>query len=258
MSISFNWKKILLVTVNIVMAVYVILAVTAFNKPTDEIRSLVCSQVSIDIDDSTLNGFLDAEEIKYLLQTNRLYPLGQPMAEVNTRLIEEILMDNPFIEQAECYKAQQGTVCITLLQSIPMMRIKSDNGDDYYVDTKGRILPPAKYISNLIVVTGNVSKTFAVNVLTPMVNTINTDKFWQKQTVQINVLEDNTIELVPRVGDNIIYLGEAVDVEKKLKRMELFYQYGLSHAGWNKYSRISVEFDNQIVCKKRMSKNVKI
>ena len=30
-----------------------------------------------------------------------------------------------------------------------------------------------------------------------------------------------------------------------------FYQYGLSQAGWNKYSRISVEFDNQIICKRR-------
>ncbi len=40
-------------------------------------------------------------------------------------------------------------------------------------------------------------------------------------------------------------------MEKKLQRLEKFYRYGLSVAGWNKYSYISVEFDNQIICKKK-------
>ena len=39
-------------------------------------------------------------------------------------------------------------------------------------------------------------------------------------------------------------------VEKKMKRLEFFYKYGLSQAGWNKYSYINLEFDNQIICKK--------
>ena len=33
-----------------------------------------------------------------------------------------------------------------------------------------------------------------------------------------------------------------------------FYQYGLSKVGWNKYSYINLEFDNQIICKK--NKNI--
>lgn len=36
--------------------------------------------------------------------------------------------------------------------------------------------------------------------------------------------------------------------------MRKFYLYGLNKAGWNKYSYISVEFDNQIICKKVKSK----
>ena len=36
-----------------------------------------------------------------------------------------------------------------------------------------------------------------------------------------------------------------------MDRLEKFYKYGLSQAGWNKYSYINVEFDNQIICKKR-------
>ena len=44
------------------------------------------------------------------------------------------------------------------------------------------------------------------------------------------------------------------NVEKKLDRMRKFYLYGLNKAGWNKYSYINVEFDNQIICKKAKNK----
>ena len=39
--------------------------------------------------------------------------------------------------------------------------------------------------------------------------------------------------------------------ENKLARLKEFYQKGLNQVGWNKYSRISLEFSNQIICTKR-------
>ena len=69
--------------------------------------------------------------------------------------------------------------------------------------------------------------------------------------MQLNVLADGTVELVPRVGDNIVYLGKPVGVRRKLDRLAKFYKYGLSRVGWNRYSYISLEFDNQIICKRR-------
>ena len=52
------------------------------------------------------------------------------------------------------------------------------------------------------------------------------------------------------MGDHIIYLGAPRDIPKKLERLRKFYKYGLSQAGWDRYKRISVEFDNQIICKR--------
>jgi cell division protein FtsQ len=43
--------------------------------------------------------------------------------------------------------------------------------------------------------------------------------------------------------------------KKKMNRLEKFYKYGLSEAGWNKYAYINLEFDNQIICKKRKKIN---
>ena len=39
-----------------------------------------------------------------------------------------------------------------------------------------------------------------------------------------------------------------------MERLEKFYKYGLSQAGWNRYSYINLEFDNQIICKRKDGK----
>ena len=246
---SFNWKKSIIVVFDIAIAAYLILAVTAFNKPAE--RAAVCSEVKIDIDDEMTDGFLNANEIKQILERQQLYPLAKPMMTINARDIEETLRKNPFVQQAECYKAQNGHVCISLKQRMPIMHVMSDKDDNYYVDIHGSILPETRYASDLLVVTGTITKKYAQKTLTPVVNEMVRDKFWQSQIVQLHVLEDGSLEAVPRVGDHIIYLGTPTDIPQKLERLRKFYLYGLNQAGWNKYSYISVEFDNQIICKKK-------
>ena len=207
--------------------------------------------MKIDIDDGMPDGFLNANEIKKILEKQQLYPLAKPMMAVNARDIEETLRKNPFVQQAECYKAQNGHVCISLKQRMPIMHVMADNGDNYYVDIHGSILPETRFASDLLVTTGHITKKYAQKTLTPVVNEIVRDKFWQSQIVQIHVLDDGSLEVVPRVGDHIVYLGAPIDIPRKLERLRKFYLYGLNLAGWNKYAYISVEFDNQIICKKK-------
>ena len=76
-------------------------------------------------------------------------------------------------------------------------------------------------------------------------------EFWKAQVEQINVTKDRQIELVPRVGDHLLILGTADNVEEKLERLMNFYEKGLDNVGWNKYRSISVAYDGQVVCKKR-------
>lgn len=246
---TFNWKKTLVVVFDIVIIVYLALAVSAFNTPAE--KATVCSEVRIDINNDNTEGFINASEIKKLLDRQHLYPLAQRMADINARNIEETLQKSPFVEKAECYKTQSGHVCISLRQRMPILHIMSDKGENYYLDTFGNILPESRYPSDMIVVTGAISQKYARKLLTQVGNILLGDKFWQDQVVQVNVLSDGTLEMVPRVGDHIIFLGAPVGIDKKLERLRKFYLYGLNEAGWNKYSRISVEFDNQIICKKR-------
>jgi cell division protein FtsQ len=245
----FNWKKTLIIVVDVVIAVYLVMAATVFNRPVE--KATVCSEVKIDIAQGSGEGFLNPAEVKRLLERQQLYPLNQPLQFVSTRQIEETLEKSPFVDQAECYKTQSGHVCIALRQRLPVLHVMPSSGERYYLDDHGDILPATGLTTDLIVATGAISRNYAQRVLAPLANSLRDDKFWQNQIVQLNVLGDGSLELVPRVGDHIAYLGAPTDIPEKLDRLRKFYKYGLSHAGWNRYERISVEFGNQIICKKR-------
>jgi cell division protein FtsQ len=244
-----NWKRVLLIVTDIAIAMYLVLAISVFNKPQN--KASVCTEVNIYISDNIMKGFLTANDVKQILENEKIYPLERDMQLVDTREIENILTRNPFVDKAQCYKTEGGHVCINLTQRMPVVRVKADNGDDYYVDNHGSIMPNTRYVSNLIIATGSISRNYAKRTLTRIANHIIHDEFWQNQVVQINVLADGSMEIVPRVGEHIIYLGRPTYVAKKLERVQKFYKYGLSQAGWNKYDYINVEFNNQIICTHR-------
>ena len=245
---SVNWKKSLVAVCDIVIAAYLLLAVTAFNRP--EADPSHCTEVKIDIMQNSVEGFMTAGEIKKILSQNNLYPLKRPMADISPRQIEEALQKSPFVERVECYKTQSGHVCINIKQRIPVVRVMADNGENYYVDTYGNMMPENSYVTDLIIATGAINRKYARTILTRVANYILQDKFWKNQIVQMNVLPDGTMEVVPRVGDHIVYLGAPKEIDKKLERLRKFYLYGLNKAGWGKYSYINVEFNNQIICKR--------
>ena len=249
-----NWKKSLLVTVDIVLAVYLLCAFTVFNKPDETAR--VCTKAKIVVADESSNGFINANEITKRLKSAGLYPLGKLMRDINAREIEEKLKKSPFVKTAQCYKTEDGEVNVSITQLLPVIRVKAENGDDYYLDDKDCIMPNSLYTSDLIIA--------ARRYISPLGKAIMGNDMWKNLVVQVNVLPDRSIEIVPRVGDHIVHLGTLPEanskekrqelinqfVDRKLTRLEKFYKYGLAQAGWNKYSYIDIEFDNQIICRK--------
>ena len=232
MTINFNWKQILMVACNVLVGIYLVLAVTAFNNP-DEAMAKECTEVKIDIEEESMEGFLNPGEVKKLLSQHKLYPLSQPMNAISSRKIEETLLKSPFVEKAECYKTLSGHVCIMIKQRIPVVRIMAANGDNYYLDNHGNIMPESGYATDILVATGNITKRYAQNALSKVANEIVSNSFWRNQTVQLNVLPNQTLEMVPRVGDHIVFLGSPNNIENKLERLRKFYIYGLNKAGWN-------------------------
>ncbi len=96
---------------------------------------------------------------------------------------------------------------------------------------------------------------------------IEDDEFWNAQVVQINVVErrktiegktvarvgnryvEPEVEIVPRIGNHIVLLGEIDGFEKKLDKLERFYRDVLSKEGWNSRTYINLKYENQVICK---------
>lgn len=241
-------KKVLVVLFLLLLSAYLVAAVTVFNKPdTNE----VCKDVIVCVEDSARAGFIRTGQIRQALQKSGLYPEGKLMIYVNSDKIEQFLRRMALLEEVNCYKTVDGKVRISVTQRLPVMRIMSENGDDYYLDARGRIMPPTESAADLVVATGRISRPFARKYLPRIGVFLQNAPFWNSQITQINVTPQQELELVPRVGDNIIFLGDPVNTMEKLNRLDLFYKKVISVVGWGKYARIDLEYPNQIICTKK-------
>lgn len=243
-------KKILLTLLVLACGSYFVAAVTLLNHTNDD---LICQEVNLAVTDSVRAGFVSSAEIEQLLRNSNLYPKGKALKDIDTQKIEELLHSNPFISQATCYRSASDQIFISATQRLPIMRMMSEQGEDYYIDGLGHLMKPSatNYAANLVIVTGNLTSSFAINKLLPLGKIMQNDPFWNHMIEQVNVTNKGTIELIPRVGDHIVNLGKPEKYEDKLYRLKVFYEKALSKIGWNKYSKIDLEFNNQIVCTRR-------
>ena len=243
------WKHLFLTLLILVIIAYLTMSVTVINRKDD---GMVCKDIELIVKDSLFTGFLTNKEVVSILKARGISPVGKEMNGIYTDSIEKVLANHPLIDNAECYKTPGGKLFIEIYQRIPLLRVMSANGDNYYIDNKGEIIPSdARCVARKIIVTGNVEKSFACTKLYNFGLFLQDNPFWNSQIEQINVLPKGNIELVPRVGDHIIYLGKLNNYEEKLERLKTFYKNGLNEIGWNKYSRVNIEFNNQIVCTQR-------
>lgn len=241
-------RKILILFTLLLTSAYLIAALSVLNRKP---QGAVCQWVECIIKDSIQSAFISSHEVENILKNKKLYPKGKKMDSIVCRTIETYLKKDSRIENVECYKSPMNCICIEIVQRLPILRIISSSGESYFVDSKGKIMPQVQSAAYLAVATGNIDKAMACKELYELGMFLQKDKFWNAQIQQINVTPEKELELVPRVGDHIVFLGKPDQFEKKLSRLKAFYEKALNKVGWNKYSRISLEFNNQVICTKK-------
>lgn len=241
--------KLLLLLAMIAYLVY------AFVAPRRD--SAVCTAVNVVIADSDHAGFIDTAEVVRQLNSANLNPVGRPMDSVNGKAIEEELLSNSFIKLAQCYKSSGGTVNVYVSQRLPILRVKADNGEDYYIDDKGDPMKPQNYKADLAIATGVISKDFAKKRLVHLARQLHDNDFANDLTTQIDVDANGNATIIPRLGCDAIRLGkiDSSAVATQLTNLHAFYSKVLPTVGWNKYREISLEYSGQIVCKKASHQN---
>ena len=80
-----------------------------------------------------------------------------------------------------------------------------------------------------------------------LINAIRNNEFWMAQIAQLDIDSKSRITMFPQVGDEKIEFGKPDDLETKFKKLMIFYKEILPRTGWNKYSRVNLEYEGQIV-----------
>lgn len=217
-----------------------------------------CAEVAVIIDEEDHDAFVDSTAVMQMLYEADLNPVGRKMKFVDLDEIKRIVEKNPFVTSAECYSNNNGMevgkarVCVKVHQLVPVALVYDRHDVSYYVDASGNIIETdSLFPRNILVANGEINRNFVVSDLAAFANYIHSDDFWDNQIEQVYVEYDKNKErvvtLIPRVGEQRIYLGPITDYDKKLKRLRKFYEQGLSVVGWNKYSVLNLEYDNQVV-----------
>ena len=217
-----------------------------------------CAEVAVIIDEEDHDAFVDSTAVMQMLNEAEINPVGRKMKFVDLDEIKRIVEKNPFVTSAECYSNNNGMevgkarVCVKVHQLVPVALVYDRHDVSYYVDASGNIIETdSLFARNILVANGEINRNFVVSDLAAFANYIHSDDFWDNQIEQVYVEYDKNKErvvtLIPRVGEQRIYLGPITDYDKKLKRLRKFYEQGLSVVGWNKYSVLNLEYDNQVV-----------
>jgi len=242
-------KKIALILFAAILAAYILFSIPCLGKGAD---NSICKNVEIIVVDTLKCHFIKKNEVENILKNSGIKIVGQKMSDINTAFIEQKLEENKLIKKAECYKTIDSIIKIEIYQKKPVLRIISNSGN-YYVDSERSIMPLSNnFAAYLPVATGNIDQKFATTKLYDFALFLQSNKYWNSQIEQINVLPNKDIELTPQAGNFQIILGSLDDdYVEKLDKLKLFYNKGLNKVGWNRYSVINLKYKNQVVCTKR-------
>ncbi|MFA6824653.1 MAG: hypothetical protein WCR38_03475 [Bacteroidales bacterium] len=198
--------------------------------------------------------------------------LKKQRKDIDQKKIESFLIQNPYIEQAQVYQTLKGVLNIEIKQREPIVRIYTLRNKEYYIDKLGKvILIDDNQLTDVVVASGNVDvnnpnldknldtidienkKGFdkTLSNIYYIAQKLASDSILNYQIDQIYVPAKGNYELIPKIGNYIISIGENKDLEEELIKLRYLYKEAFSRNGWDNYSFVDLRFRHQVVCTKK-------
>ena len=232
----------------------------------------LCKNILIQIDRSDENHFVSVEDVYAMISHEIDTSYQKAMISINTEKMEHQLGNHPSVARAEVYKTINGDLMVEITQRKPIVRIFPKNGESFYMDEHGKLMPVSdNFTARVMVANGFIDESYSKSYHLSAKEILKNDSisassllddiflfsdyiqkhpFWEAQIEQLYVNKDLEIELIPRVGNHTIVFGDATRLNEKFNNLMIFYNQGLSKTGWNEYSTINLKFKDQIICTK--------
>jgi cell division protein FtsQ len=266
-----NYRKVLSLFAWILTGAGLIMSLSFVVKKE---RKVKVNSLDIAIDGNGENVFITGEELRGLLSSGETSVTEKTFSQVDLAEVESRLASHPSIAAAEVAADVSGRVHVTVTQREPVLRVINKDGESYYIDAEGRLMPlNENFTARVLVATGEIFEPYSrryqftvgqiarnkifsevslLDDLALVAGIVRKDSVLSAMIHQIHVSREKELELFPVIGNHRIILGDVTDLETKLKKLKLFYKEGLSKSdGWSKYGAINLKFKNLVVCTKK-------
>ncbi len=274
-------KKSLAITLNlsawILLIVYLSFALPYTNRQKKE---RLCKGINVMILDSAKRKFITPAMVKMWFETEKIKLVGEKLMSINTIDLERFIGRRGYVRTVRVYTSMDGLLNIEITQRQPIARFNTQNGYNFYVTEDNYILPAQRhFVTYVPIITGYVLPPFRRDYIGPLdrfaddkekkveknylfltklinfVKFVDSNDFWRSFIVQIHVEGTETeqkydpdIEIVPRVGNQVILLGGIDGYQEKLDKLLVFYKNAVAYEGWEKFKYINLKYKDQVVC----------
>lgn len=238
--LRFNWSYI-----KMLLLLALVVFLFAFSSQRNAARHLVDLDVQFSGDD---NLFISHQAVSKLLIQNTKVIGNVPKETLDLQLLESALNSNPMIKTAEVYVTVNGVLKADIEQKQPVARVHTNAS--YYIDEDGLYMPlSSNYSARVPLITGHVEKNNLKNVFT-VASKVKNDAFLKTNVTEIHQSNAGIISLKLRQCEFIVQIGSVNLLDKKINNLKVFYKKHLKEKTLNTYSKVNLQFDNQVVCTK--------
>jgi cell division protein FtsQ len=245
--------------ISTVAGIALILGLIAFTEARQGQKT--CREVIVKLDKVDGHQFLSRRDVTGYITNEGSDPVvGESFDKLDFRQLEQRLKRHGLVKNCQVSRDLMGNLIVSIEQPRPVARLVSLTGglqfvEGQYVSEEGRFFPISmNHTVRVPLVSGgyfsrhNTLTDTTSQGLVKLLNLIRNDPFWQAQVAEIEVSEQGAVTLWPVYGKHRMELGMPIHLDLKFKKLKLFYKSILSAKGWDRYSRVNVQYRNQIVC----------
>ena len=234
----FNWGKILLVLI-LIFSIGVLYASNLKNN------SRIINKIHVKIIPNS-SYFISADSIqnsinKYILTSKDSISLSK---------IESEIDKNTYVEKSEVYMSMGQELNVDIKQKEPIARVITADSI-FYLDKNSNFMSLSNLKSSNVPVIFGFSEYSDLKYLTEISLMIKNDEFLNKNISQVFIKDDQKIDLKMRGNNTIIEFGNNNRLKNKTQNLKAFYNRAISKNEIDKYKKINLRFENQVVVVKK-------
>ncbi|MEY3835343.1 MAG: hypothetical protein RI989_771, partial [Bacteroidota bacterium] len=232
-------------------------------QPVPEVRVNIQRGQNID-------ELITKQEVDSIVHSHFGLLQGTPMNQIDVSAVQVAVNRHPAIQSCNVYLGVDGVLNIDIRQRAPMFRVMNSDGSGFYVDTLGQsfnLLDRAVAYVPIFSVEGVMGamqypatpayydeNTLGLTYLDELIvfgNHMRKNPELKDWAEHVHLTSMGTLEVIPRIGRHVIEYGSIYNLEMKTKMLFQFYRSQVYITDLEKYSRINLNFENQVICEKR-------